>query len=447
MCDTLVCLPCSTQDGSLIFGKNSDRDPGEVHAICFIPRAEYDEGATVQCQYLEVPQANRTHAVILAKPAWLKIGCEMGANEFGVMMGNEAVFTKEPYEREALLGMDLMTLTLQRSKTAKEALTVITDLMMKYGQGGVASLKDPNYIYHNSFIIADIHSAWVLETADRFWVAKKVEDVASISNGLTITDKWELASPNLVDHAIQQGWCESKTDFNFSECYSNPDFRVISACEARQQATLAGIKAAKGNLSVETVMNILRLHDKEPFRPDKASMASVCAHYNSKTVSQTTGSYIASLSPDFQVHWLTGTSAPCISLFKPFFFEAPHSLETLAIPSLTNDNTSLWWTHEKLHRLALMDYPTRAPLIIEKTKALEQQFLQSIAEKKSKFLKNGTKNSETLNLLSSTALKQNQTLIEQLTTEISQIEIANPPPKIYLKFWTKLSDIDGLSLN
>ncbi|RLV62078.1 hypothetical protein DV515_00019700, partial [Chloebia gouldiae] len=59
------------------------------------------------CTYLEIEQAERTHAVVLSRPAWLW-GAEMGANDCGVCVGNEGVWTREPVgEAEALLGMDL----------------------------------------------------------------------------------------------------------------------------------------------------------------------------------------------------------------------------------------------------------------------------------------------------------------------------------------------------
>lgn len=62
----------------------------------------------LQCTYIEVEQVSKTHAVILSRPSWLW-GAEMGANEHGVCIGNEAVWTKEPVgEGEALLGMDLL---------------------------------------------------------------------------------------------------------------------------------------------------------------------------------------------------------------------------------------------------------------------------------------------------------------------------------------------------
>ncbi len=63
-----------------------------------------------QCTYIAVDQVEETHAVILSKPAWMW-GAEMGANSHGVVIGNEAVFTKLNGEQDAeekLLGMDLV---------------------------------------------------------------------------------------------------------------------------------------------------------------------------------------------------------------------------------------------------------------------------------------------------------------------------------------------------
>lgn len=61
-----------------------------------------------QCTYIQIPQVEHTHAVVLSKPAWMW-GAEMGANDQGVCIGNEAVWTREPVTPgEALLGMDLV---------------------------------------------------------------------------------------------------------------------------------------------------------------------------------------------------------------------------------------------------------------------------------------------------------------------------------------------------
>ena len=94
MCDTLVTL---TDDGVLL-AKNSDRDPNEVQQVRWYAGAEHEPGATVRTTWSTVPQVSRTHAVVLSQPWWMW-GAEMGANEHGVVIGNEAVFTRRVARR------------------------------------------------------------------------------------------------------------------------------------------------------------------------------------------------------------------------------------------------------------------------------------------------------------------------------------------------------------
>jgi dipeptidase len=88
---------------------------------------------------------------------------------------------------KGLLGMDIIRLALERTKSSKEALNFIINTIETYGQGGNASYEH-KMLYSNSFMIADPNEAWVLETAGKYWVAKKVEDFYTISNALTISD-------------------------------------------------------------------------------------------------------------------------------------------------------------------------------------------------------------------------------------------------------------------
>ena len=64
-------------------------------------------------------------------------------------------------------------LGLERGKTARESLNVITSHLELYGQGGIC-YEDKASTYHNSFIIADSAEAWVLETAGKFWAAERI---------------------------------------------------------------------------------------------------------------------------------------------------------------------------------------------------------------------------------------------------------------------------------
>lgn len=376
MCDTVVATGAVTADGTTLFGKNSDREPNESHHLLHIPAAHHPAGSHVQCTYITIPQLPHTHAVLLAKPFWMW-GAEMGVNEHGVAIGNEAVFTKLPYEKgPALLGMDLLRLALERSTTAHEALTVITTLLETHGQGGNCGFAHKFY-YHNSFIIADPHDAWVLETAGFHWAAKQIKGIYTISNGITIGSDWDLASPDLVSHAIAKGWCQSAADFHFARCYSDLLYTRFSDCTNRCQRTTHLLTQQRGHITPQTIMAALRDHHRSHTTdPGKGvTGASVCMHAGFGPVrgSQTTGSMVSHLHPSHPTHFFTATAAPCTSLFKPVWLDAGLP-DTGPLPTGTYDEATLFWRHEALHRATLRDYALRHPLYASDRDALEQQF-------------------------------------------------------------------------
>ncbi|HXN14636.1 MAG TPA: C69 family dipeptidase, partial [Candidatus Acidoferrales bacterium] len=204
-CDTIVVLAPHTRAGATILAKNSDRAPRECQPLARAPHRLHPEGASVHCQYLEIPQVPETAAVIGSRPFWLW-GFEQGLNEYGVAIGNEAVLTRETLPTTGLLGMDLVRLGLERSKTAREATEVIGGLIARYGQGGSAQY-DIDFRYCGGFIIADHADAFVLESSGRQWIARRVEERACISNRLTI-DIGDLGSADVESYARDRGWCD-----------------------------------------------------------------------------------------------------------------------------------------------------------------------------------------------------------------------------------------------
>jgi secernin len=380
MCDTLVALGNSTKKGKVIFAKNSDREPDEPAEILHIPRTNYPTGSEVETTYISIPQVRETAEVLLCKPIWIW-GAEMGANEYGVTIGNEEVTTKEKVRKEGgLIGMDLLRLGLERGKTAKEALEVMIDLLEVYGQGGNCGYRN-NVSYHNSYLIADKQEAWVLETADKYWIAEKVKDIRSISNSLTIRGKGDIRHPELIDHAIEKGWCKDPEKFDFCENYrAKYHYRQIFAqgIKRRDRATFL-LNENKGEIAAITMMNILRDHipKKENWNPARnASFKSICNHSRDfVTRSQSTISMVSVLDAQIQTHWITGTSAPCTSIFKPVFL--PGGMPTINTKTTEfYDKNNLWWTHEKLHRLVLQDYNKRLSVFKGEKDKLENKFIK-----------------------------------------------------------------------
>ncbi len=378
MCDTIVALGNVTADGATLFGKNSDREPNEAHHVVIIPAADHAPGRRVQCTYIEIPQVAHTYRVLLAKPFWIW-GAEMGANEHGVVIGNEAVFTKIPYGKTpGLIGMDLLRLALERANTARAALDVITQLLAQYGQSGNCGFRHPTY-YHNSFLIADPHDAWVLETADKHWAAERVKDIRTISNGLTIGNQFDLASPDLVAYAVERGWCKGRDDFHFARCYSDFLFTRFSRSRARQCRTTDALAAQRGKITIETMLRALRDHSDNARWSPARGIASfdVCAHAGWGPIrgTQTTGSLVSHLTPTAQTHFITATAAPCTSIFKPVWLDAGVPNMNEPTPTGEYDPATLFWRHESLHRATLRDYATCLALYRDERDALEQRFI------------------------------------------------------------------------
>jgi len=384
MCDTFVALGNVTKNGAVIFGKNSDREPNEAHELILIPQADHPKGSLVECTYISIPQVQKTNAILLSKPFWIW-GAEMGANEHGVVIGNEALFTKIPYDKSpGLIGMDFLRLALERSRSADEALDVMINLLETYGQGGDCGLAH-HLFYHNGFLIADRKSAWVFETAGKHWAAEKVKDIRSISTAISIGSTWDRSSDDLVSFAVDKGWCKSESDFTFGGCYSDLVYTKFSEGRTRQCRTMELLGEGRGEIDVRYAMSLLRDHGPnagEDWQPGKGlSGADVCMHasFGPIRVSQTTGSMISELSEHGDTHWVTGTSAPCTSIFKPVWFDS--GLPDLGPqPTETYDEATLWWRHENLHREILRDYAVRIKEIQVKRNGYENEILNRIPD-------------------------------------------------------------------
>ncbi len=353
MCDTLVATPEVTVDGRMLFAKNSDREPTEAQRVELVAEQRHAPGAVTRCTYVDVPEVSATRRALLCRPYWMW-GAEMGVNDAGVAIGNEAVFTRAPHAETGLTGMDLVRLGLERASSARGAVELIAELLEAHGQGGNGGHRSV-FRYHNSFLVADPEEAWVLETAGRAWAAKRVRGVRSISNGLTLGDDWELTSSGLAARARDYGLRPGKGREDFARIFADPVITKAAAAVRRRACTERLLERERGSISALTAMRALRQHGS-PDRPSRALggvFQTVCAHAGwlpTRAHGQTTGSLVARPG---DACWVTATAAPCLSLFKPVDLGA--ELPAFGAPNGSYDPGTLWWRHERLHRLALRD--------------------------------------------------------------------------------------------
>ncbi|MGZ4694081.1 MAG: hypothetical protein ACXWA3_10685 [Acidimicrobiales bacterium] len=322
MCDSL----CAFQPDRTLFAKSSDRPPREPQVI--ETHGRRPAGGVVRTQYLSIDDAGAS-ALVGSRPDWLW-GFEHGVNESRVAVGNEQLWTVDDPSRapEALTGMDLVRLALERGRSAEEALDVVTTLIDAHGQGGIGD-REAGKAYYSSFLFADPHQAWVLESSDRSWAARAVEPReggVALSNRISLSTDWSRASADVV----------AAGDFDQWRRQSSP----TAHADKRLAVTGAGARAvALGNdasLGARELAGVLRDHGAQPWgQPGGGGSTatalppavidrlgtgvSVCMHL--RGVQATTSSMIASLprQPDEPLRAWFAPGNPCVTVFVPTF--------------------------------------------------------------------------------------------------------------------------------
>ena len=365
-CDTLVALPGATRDGVTLFAKNSDRPPRECQRVVQLPRRRHEPGARVRCQYLELPQVGETAAIIGTQPHWLW-GLEQGVNEHRVAIGNETVFTREPLGTTGLLGMDLVRLGLERAGTATEALEVVTALLETHGQGGSGHFH-LDWPYHNAFLIADPSEAWILETSDRRWAARRVDAVGNVSNGLALGSDWQRASADVTSFAVERGWwAADRGRLDFAAAYADDAGVPPNLCAERRRRAAILLAEGRGLLTPAALRGILRDHYDagtvhRPRRFDDPRFFSLCMHAD--PLDNTTAAMVARLPRDpgaVAPVWVC-LGSPCVGAFLPCYLEGTVP-DVLARGGETPDEGSPWWTMRALLSLVERDVARFGPLV------------------------------------------------------------------------------------
>ncbi len=366
MCDSFVALGNSTQSGSVLLAKSADTEVNEAEQVVRYPRRHYGEGTLARITHRTIPQTPVTHQVILGRSYWAW-GAELGCNEHGVAVGNEAAFSNLTAKADGTCCLDLCRLSVERGATALEAVKAVGEVVEAFGQGGNCQMMG-NYHFDTGLLIGDRHEAYVVNCAGKHWAARKVDDVMAISNRYQITDDWDLSSLQ-ADNGTK------------------PDFRGRFADQARENEVAALkrecraldlLQARKGSITVKDMADILRDVGEDPDSyniPEDELPTRICMHAGpfESRFWHATGAMITDSSEDGVCVWMTATSATDLSVFKPLFFDGEMP-DMGPLPRGTFTEGSLWWKHESLHRRAVADYHTLKPDIRADFDELERDF-------------------------------------------------------------------------
>jgi secernin len=379
MCDVLVALPDSTKNGTVVFGKNSDRPAGECQVLYYGSGGSREPGSVVQCSYVKLPEASHVLSTLGCRPYWCW-GYETGMNEAGVAGGNTAIFTRSlrhDVEQRApgLTGMDLLRLGLERGGSAEEAVGVMVELLEQYGQWGsaVRGQDHGEGSYENAFLLADRSEAWTLETSGRRWVAERItEGVRSISNELSIRDQWTKGSADIHDFALKRGWWSPDAGpFDFALAYSDHEHYARQVSHIRRMRSRQLLHYYREAIDVPIMMRMLRDHYEDtflqgpqfhPFLPD---FHTICMHESPAgfTWGNTATSFIVEINredPRTSPCWVCYLP-PCTGIYMAYGLSASlpemvtqagtAGLRAEPAPDAPPDHyraSSLWWRFNRL---------------------------------------------------------------------------------------------------
>src|SRR5581483_1910463 len=188
--------------------------------------------------------------------------------------------------------------------------------------------------------------------------------------------QFDLLSDEAYPFAKAQGWCRSAEDFDFARCYGDPFYSRMSGGAVRAACTLGLLKNKGEQLTLNDFFTALSDHaGQTPAGGWRMEMP--CAHsswWPTRQAGQTTRSMVSRLRLKDSIHWLTGTSSPCLSVYKPVRL----GREPLASGPRAGegfDSESLFWRHEQLHRATLKDYSRLKSLFDDERKAMQARFV------------------------------------------------------------------------
>jgi len=434
-CTNFLVTPGASEDGASMISYAADSHAlygGLYHK----PAAKYPPGTEMEVYdwdsgvYLgNITQAEETYNVI------------GNTNEWGVAIGETTYGGLEPLQHQTAK-MDygsMIYISLQRSKTAREAIKTMTDLVATYGY----------YSQGESFSIADPTEVWVLEMIGKgdyetgaVWVACRVPDghVTAHANQARITTfldgQYEcINSSDVVSFAKEHGFYPKdadEKDFSFSDVYAPLSFESVNGCEMRVWSFFRSVVSAseldkykdyvsgknytnrmpwsykpRAKVSHRMMMDLMKdhyeatdfefasdvgagaFHAPYRWRPMDFTVGDhTYSNPRSTSTQQTAWVFVAQLRPNMPdpfkaLNWF-GVDDAANTVFMPFYGainQVPDSLVLGGKAKIMNfSEDSAFWIFNLVSQMAYDRWDQIHPEILEKATAFQEQFDDSFVK-------------------------------------------------------------------
>ena len=427
----------ASADGSAFITYNQD-DYGMFGRLHYLPAAHHAKG---EMRKIYDGDTNHYHGEIAEAPYTYAVMGYINEHQVGI---TETTFggRSELEDPKGIIDyVSLMTIALQRSKTAREAIQVMTSLVQEYGYASEGE----------SFSIADPNEVWILEMIGKgpkekgaVWVAVRIPDdcIACHANQSRIHQfnmkdkKNVMYAKDVISFARKQGYFTGKdADFSFADAYAPADFSAIRFCETRvwsfynkwvdgmdqyldyvdgkhigQAKPMPLYFKPKQKLSLHDVMNSMRDHYEgtpfditqdvgagpyeAPYRPTPLVWEhNGKKYFNERPIStqQTAGTYVIQLRASMPnaiggVLWY-GNDDPNMVAYTPIYCcasKAPECYDPKDASDVKFSWNSAFWVENWVSNMTYTRYSQLFPSVKAAREELEGQYIHQQAEVEAK---------------------------------------------------------------
>lgn len=387
-CSTVIVGKQVTKDGSVMLAHNEDLANYCAHHYVYVPPAKHELGEVITTLGgATIPQVTETYGYSATKifdKTYVPGDITSGINEHQVAVANNMSYRREaPAElpkQGRIIWTELTQIALERSKTAREAVKVIGDLVHTYKLG-----SDSGAI----FAVIDGNEGWWVEvTLEGQWVAQRVPDNSfGVRANIFRIGEIDFADSNnfmysddLIDYAQKMGWYNEKEVFNFARIYAAPEKLHDPYNTRRQWRAEELLNQQQAEVTPMDMLAILRDHYEEtPYdltngyqkgSPHQADERTLCSMNTEVSVICQARSWLP--AEIGAISW-RAMATPCTSVFTPWYFGNQEIPSVYKTGTNQYSENSAYWTFRELSRYTDVRYQTTISKTRKQIELFEEQ--------------------------------------------------------------------------